>query len=183
MTIEKSRVDRSLRNIRGLYRHHTQGELSPSAFVTKARRELNALYMQHTRGLIEATASRFIDEIRSFQTQFALDLDCGEAHLTYVTRGYRGIRASILIRNKVYKYFPGSVEVFIGPFDEWDKVAVHTIEEREGSLIGSLPSFYTKRRRHRWQNILDFDFPTLLQQIKEKVEEPAPEFDEEDVLF
>lgn len=180
MTIDKVRVDRSLRNIRGLYRHHAEGELSPSTFVTKARAELNALYMQHTRELIEATASRFIEELRSFQAQFGLDLDCGEPHLTWVTRGFRGIRASMDVSNKKYIYSSGWVEVFIGPFDAWDKVAIHTIEERE---FGNRPSFYTKRMRNRWQPIQDFDFPDLLQRIKEDVEKPEPEDDEDDIPF
>lgn len=179
MLIERSRVDTSLRKVRGLYRRHTEGELSPSSFITKARAELNALYLQHTTELIEATVSRFVEEARSFQTQFGLDLDCSEAYLTRVTRGYRGIRASMDIRNKVYKYFPGSIEIFIGPFDEWDKVAVRTVEEREE---WKKPSLYTKRRRHSWQGIEDFDFPDLLQWIKEETEKPEPE-DEEDIPF
>jgi hypothetical protein len=180
MTIDKVRVDRSLRNIRGFYRHHVEGELSPSTFVTKARAELSALYVQHTKGLIEATASRFFEELLSFQAQFDLDLDCGETHLTRVTRGFRGIRASMNIRNKVYIYSSGWVEVFIGPFDEWDKVAVHTIEERE---FGNRPSFYTKRMRSRWQAIQDFDFPDLLQRIKEDAERSESEDSEDDIPF
>jgi hypothetical protein len=179
MIIDKDRVDRSLRKVRGLYRNHVEGELSPSDFVTQARSELHALYMQHTRALIGATASRFIEEIRSFQTQFGLELEC-ELNLTHVARGYRGIRASIYIRNKVYTYYPGSAEIFIGPFDEWDKVAVHTREDLEADRR---PSLYTKRRRNSWQGIQDFNFPDLLQRIKEETEKPKPDDDEEDIPF
>lgn len=179
MIIERNRVDNSLRKIRGLYRHHVEGALSPSSFITQARAELHSLYIQHTIGLIEATASRFTEEIRSFQAQFGLELDCGKASLFTVNRGYRGIRARMHIRSKVYTCYPGSVDVFIGPFDEWDKVAVHTAQERENGG----PSFYTKRRRSRWKNIQDFDFPDLLQRIKEEAEKPAPENYEEDIAF
>jgi hypothetical protein len=180
MTIDKVRFASSLKNIRGLYQHHEAGEFSTSSFITKARAELNALYMQHTRRLIEATAARFIGEIWFFQTQFGLDLECEKVYLTRVTRGYRGIRASLYIRNKVYKHYPGLTEVFIGPFDEWDKIAIHTVDERE---FGSRPSFYTKRRRNRWQDVQNFNFPDLLQWIKEEVERPEPEYDEDDVPF
>lgn len=180
MTIDRDRVDKSLRKIRGLYRHHAEGALSPSSFATKARTEIHLLYMEHTRGLIDATALRFTEEIRSFQAQFGLDLDCSDVYLIKRTRGYRGIRASIYIRSKVYSYTPGSVEIFIGPFDEWDRVAVHTTEERE---FGNVPSLYTQKQKDRWQGIQDFDFPTLLQQIKEKSERPEPEYDDDDIPF
>ncbi len=180
MNIEKTSFDRSLKKVRGLYQNHLEGVLSPSSFTTKARTELHFLYMQHTRNLIERTASRFIEEIRSFQAQFGLDLDCDEVYLTQVTRGYRGIRASLHIRNKVYKYSSGSTEVFIGPFDEWGKIAIHTVGERE---FGNRPSLYTKRKKNRWQQVQEYNFPDLLQWIKEEVERPEPEFDEDDVPF
>lgn len=178
MTIDKVKVDRSLRNVRGLYRKHAEGELSPSRFITKARTELHALYFEHTMGLIRGTASRFIEEAHSFQAQFGLDLNFDEARLTQVTRGYRGIRASLTLRNKVYTYVPGWIEVFIGPFDEWNKVAVHTLEEQTFSR----PSFYTKRRRNRWQKVEDFDFPGLFQRIKEGIEKPRPVHEEDEEI-
>jgi hypothetical protein len=144
----------------------------------KARAELNALYMQHTRELIEATADHVIRELLCFQTQFALNLDC-HLQLTHVARGYRGIRASLYVRNKDYTYYSGAVEIFIGPFDEWNKIAVHTTNEQEAGIC---PSFYTKRKRKRWQEIQDFNFPDLLQRIKEEVDRPEPEYDEEDEI-
>jgi hypothetical protein len=176
MIIDKTRVDNSLRKIRGLYRNHSECELTPSSFVTKARAELNALYMQHTRELIEATADHVIKELRCFQAQFALNLDF-YLHLTQVTRGYRGIRASLCVSNKEYTYHSGAVEIFVGPFDEWNRIAVHTTDEQEAGIC---PSFYTKRKRKRWQEIQDFNFPDLLQKIKEDIERPEPEYDDED---
>ena len=174
MTIDKDGFDKSLRRVRGLYRSHAKGELSPSDFATKARAELSALYMQHTRELVEATANRTIEELQSFQTQFGLDLDW-RVNLFRVTRGFRGLRASVHIRNKDAR--SGSFEIFVGPFDEWNKIAVHTRKEREESWKG--PSLYTKRKRNRWKNVQDFDFPALLQRMKEEAERPEPEDDEE----
>jgi hypothetical protein len=180
MIISKGRVDSSLRSVRTLYRSHANGQLSPSSFATKARAELNALYIQHTRELIETTAGRVMEELKSFQTQFGLDLDC-DLNLTQVARGYRGIRASIYVSNKKYAYYSGFVEIFIGPFDEWDRIAVHTVEERE---VGKRPSFYTKRRSNRWQELSSFNFPNLLQRIKKDVERrPEPDDDEDDIAF
>jgi hypothetical protein len=176
MTIDKDRVDRSLRKVRGLYRNHAEGELSPSGFVTKARAELHSLYIQHTKELVEKTASRLAEELRAYQAQFGLDVNFGEVHLIWKSRGYRGIRASMYISNKVYNFFSGSTEVFIGPFDEWDNVAVHTPKERES---WNEPSLYTKRKRNRWQTGAGLRLPRLLQRIKEEVEKPAPEYEEE----
>lgn len=176
MLIARKRVNKSLRGIRKLYQRHAREELSPSRFISMARAELNALYFQHTRELVQATADRVMDELRSLQTQFGLDLDCHWS-INQVARGYRGIRASIYVRNKTYTYSPGSVQIFIGPFDEWNKIAVHTIEEREAE---TRPSFYTKRKRNSWQDVQDFNVPELLQRIKEDVERPEPEYDDED---
>lgn len=178
MIIEKNVVDGSLQRIRGLYRSHMEGQLSPSGFVTKARTELHALYMRHTHGLIEATVLRFTEELRFFQTQFALDLSFDLIYFQ-VTRGYRGIRAKLYVGNKERTYYRGTVEIFVGPFDEWDKVAVHTIEERKAERQ---PGFYTKRRNGRWLEVENFDFPGLLQWIKEETERPEPE-DEKDIPF
>lgn len=179
MIIAKDRFDRSRRNVGKLYQQHVKGELSPSAFVTKARTELNALYIQHTRALIQATADLVIDELRSFQAQFGLDLNC-DSVVSQVARGYRGIQASVYVRNKTHTYYHGSVDIFIGPFDEWDKIAVHTVEELEE---GYRPSFYTQRRMKCSQKVQDFNFPDLLQRIKENVEKPEPEYGEEEFPF
>jgi hypothetical protein len=160
----------------GLYRSHVAGELTPSRFIGMARAELHALYMQHTNELIGATVDMVREELRSFQTQFGLDLVC-DWHLFQVCRGYRGIRAKIHIHNKEYVYSSGAVEIFIGPVDEWNRIAVHTPKEREE---WHFPSLYTKSRRSSWHAVQDFNFPDLLQQIKEDVERPAPEFEDDD---
>jgi hypothetical protein len=179
MIIDKTRVDKSLVKIRGLYRNHVECELTPSSFVTKARAELNALYMQHTWDLIEATSDIVIRELSSFQAQFSLNLDCN-LYITQVSRGYRGIRASLYVRSKEYVYLSGSAEIFIGPHDEWNRIAIHT-DDKSGS--GRQPSLYTKRKRKRWQEIEKFNFPDLLQHIKEEAERPEPEYDEDDIPF
>ena len=177
MIIDKKRVDKSLRRIRALYYQHAKGELSPSGFATKARAEIHALYMQDTVALIKATASRFISELQAYEAQFGLQLEFSDVHIKRVARGYRGLRASMYVRSKHYLYYSGSTEIFIGPIDEWTSVAYHTYQEREE--LGE-PSLYTKRRKRRWKALQDFDFPDLLQQIKEATETPEPAQDEED---
>lgn len=178
MIIDKSRVDGSLKKVRGLYRDHAAGGLTPSSFTMKARAELHTLFMLHTQELVEATAARFTAELRSFQPQFGLVLEY-HTNLTQVSRSYRGIRASIHIHSTVYTHYRGSVEVFIGPFDEWDRVAIHTTTERE---VGG-PSLYTKRLMKRWKQVRDFDFPAMLQWIKEETQKPEPQDDADDIPF
>ncbi len=178
MVIGKSDLDQSLRRIRGFYRDHAEGNLGPSAFAMKARSELNRLYIEHTRSLIEATAASVLEELHALQAQFALELD-SDIHLYQVTRGYRGIRAKIYVQTKGPRF--GSSVIYIGPFDDWSKIAAHTVQELERD--GRARSFYTERMRNRWEEVSEFDFPTLLQRIKEKSERPEPEEEEEEILF
>jgi hypothetical protein len=178
MNIDKSRLDRSLRQIRALHRNHAAGKLSASDFIRRARGTLHVAYMEHTDALVQATASRFIAELRAFQTQFGLDLEY-HTYPDQVSWGYRGRRYFIHLENKAQTYYRGSVQVFIGPFDEWDRVAIHTVAEREDMM----PSLYTKRNARRWTRVEKFDFPDLLQWIKEETEKPKPEGDADDIPF
>lgn len=175
MVIHKNNLDRSLRRIRGFHRDHVQGNLDPSAFAQKARSELHCLYIEYTRSLIEATAASVVEELRTLQAQFALDLVC-DLHWYQVARGYRGLRAGIYVRSEGSRF--RSLEIHVGPFDDWSKIAVHTAKELEGD--GRARSFYIKRMRNRWERVSEFDFPALLQRIREESERPEPEEPEEE---
>lgn len=175
MAIDKKKFGASLRSMRKLYQQHVQGKLSPSGFTTQTRQELNSLYMEHTRSLIEATAALITVELHSFQTQFGLDLE-SDLSLRQVTRGYRGIRAEMRVWHKGTHF--GAI-IYIGPFDEWSKITAHTSKELEH---WPRPSFYTKRKKNRWKEVSEFDFPELLQRIKEDSEKPPPEV-EDDIPF
>jgi len=183
MAIDKIGLDKALRKVRELYKRHARDEIGPSTFVSQARKELNELYFDHTIRLIKATVDRFTEEAKSFQGQFGVDLGFDEVYLSQRTRGYNGLRASFTIRSNAFEYDSGAVEIFIGPFDEWNMVAVHTHEERKEYLFGSAPSLYSKRRKMSWRKVEDFDFPALLQEIKERSEIVAPDDDEDDIAF
>lgn len=178
MTINQGQFNGARRRIGALYHSHAKGRLSASEFTTRARTELHATYMQHTQGLIAATTSRFMAELTSFQTQFGFDLVCTSS-LTSVTRGYRGLRASMYIRDQAGTYPGGSIEIYIGPFDHWDRVAVHTRAEAEAGG----PSFYTKRRAHRWEPVESFNYPDLLERIKEDANRRKRADEDEEIPF
>ncbi len=158
MPIEKSSFEATMREIRRLYRRHTAGEINGSTFAGRSTRLIHQLKWEHIRTLVKDTAQVVTKEIELYQTQFNLSLTF-KSDLYYD----RGVKARVLI-------FCGNTifgEIFIGPRFQWDQIASY----KPGDECGFFgPNFYTKRMAKRWTMIEDFDFPSYLHHLKERIE-------------
>ncbi len=187
MPIEKVSFEKTMREIRKLYKRHVDGKINASSFTDSSKKLISKLEKTYNRSLVDKTAQAVISELESHQTQFGLSLSFSTDVYYYNGK----LRVSVRILKDKSEYG----EIFIGPKVQWDKITVFTPEE--GSLFGFGPNLYTKRMMKRWTRVEDFDFPSYLHDLKERIERREaeekerrdriaaglPEYPKEDIPF